>query len=67
MSICIRSYHIFLVICYLPYITVVFFTTALGVALAIYLAREVGISLIFLNSSLNPLIFAGRSKKSGNL
>ena len=46
-----------LVICYFPYITVAFFTTALGVSPAMYLARQVTISLIFLNSSLNPVLY----------
>ena len=55
-----------LVICYLPYIIVAFFTTALGVSPAIYLVRQVTISLIFLNSSLNPVLYCWKIKEVRN-
>ena len=58
--------HVTLAICYLPYIIVAFFTTALGISPAIYLARQITISLIFLNSSLNPVLYFWKIKEVRN-
>ena len=55
-----------LVICYFPYFTVAFFSTALGISPAMYLARQVTISLIFLNSSLNPVLYCWKIKDVRN-
>ncbi|XP_068731064.1 adenosine receptor A2b-like [Montipora capricornis] len=55
-----------LAISYLPYIIVAFFTTALGISPAIYLARQITIWLIFLNSSLNPVLYWWKIKEVRN-
>ncbi|CAH3174761.1 unnamed protein product [Porites lobata] len=47
-----------LVICYLPYsIAVAFRTRQGGMLISTYLAREFTVTLVFLNSSLNPLLY----------
>ena len=55
-----------LVICYFPFIMVAFFTTALEISPAIYLARQITISLVFLNSSLNPVLYCWKIKEVRN-
>ncbi|XP_068730688.1 melanocortin receptor 5-like [Montipora capricornis] len=55
-----------LVICYFPFIMVAFFTTALGISPAIYLAGNITISLVFLNSSLNPVLYCWKIKEVRN-
>ncbi|XP_068731063.1 adenosine receptor A2b-like [Montipora capricornis] len=47
-------------------IVLAFFTTALGISPVIYLARQITISLIFLNSSLNPALFFWKIKEVRN-
>ena len=63
---CALLLQVTLAICYLPYIIVAFFTTALGISPAIYLARQIAISLIFLNSSLNPVLYCWKIKEVRN-
>ena len=47
-----------LVICYLPYsIAVAFRTRQRGMLISTYLAREFTVTLLYLNSSLNPLLY----------
>ena len=44
-----------LVACYLPHGTVVALWTNSGVFLSVFLARKYTMTLVFLNSSLNPI------------
>ena len=44
-------------ICYLPYSIAVVLTPQRGMPLSIYLARNFTVSMVFLNSSLNPLLY----------
>ena len=46
-----------LVICYLPHIIAVALTSQRGMPLPTYLAREFTLTLVFLNSSLNPFLY----------
>ncbi|CAH3174719.1 unnamed protein product [Porites lobata] len=47
-----------LVICYLPYLIVVAFRTSQGgMLISTYLAREFTVTLLYLNSSLNPFVY----------
>ena len=46
-----------LVICYLPYVIAVALTPQIGMPLSIYLARSFTLNIIYLNSSLNPLLY----------
>ena len=46
-----------LVICYLPYSIAVALTPQRGMPLSTYLARQFTITLVFLNSSLNPFVY----------
>ena len=46
-----------LVICYLPYVIAVALTPQRGMPLSIYLARSFTLNIIYLNSSLNPLLY----------
>ena len=46
-----------LVICYLPYVIAVALTSQRRMPLSIYLARSFTLNIIYLNSSLNPLLY----------
>ena len=46
-----------LAICYLPFYIVLVLTPQRGMPLSIYLARNFTASMVFLNSSLNPLLY----------
>ena len=46
-----------LVICYLPYSIAVALTPQRGMPLSTYLARQFTVTLVFLNSSLNPFLY----------
>ncbi|CAH3194690.1 unnamed protein product [Porites evermanni] len=46
-----------LVICYLPYVIAVALTPQREMPLSIYLARSFTLNIIYLNSSLNPLLY----------
>ena len=46
-----------LVICYLPYVLAVALSTQRGMPLSTYLARGFTATLVYLNSSLNPLLY----------
>ena len=46
-----------LLICYLPYVIAVALTPQRGTPLSTYLARQFTITLVFLNSSLNPFLY----------
>ena len=51
-------------ICYLPYNIAVFLTPQRGMPpLSIYLARKFTGSMVFLNSSLNPLLYCGKIRE----
>ena len=55
-----------LVVCYLPYGTNAVFIALSNLTPDIYIARQTALTLIFLNSSLNPTSIVGRSKKLGD-
>ncbi|XP_068684487.1 melanocortin receptor 5-like [Montipora foliosa] len=47
-----------LVVCYFPYVAVVIITSAASrTSPALFLARQITLTLIFLNSSLNPILY----------
>ena len=52
-----------LVICYLPYVIAVALTPQRGMHLSIYLARSFTLTIIHLNSSLNPLLYCWKIRE----
>ncbi|CAH3191949.1 unnamed protein product [Porites evermanni] len=50
-------------ICYLPYNIAVFLTPQRGMSLSMYLARNFTVSMVFLNSSLNPLLYCWKIRE----
>ena len=52
-----------LAICYLPFYIVAVFTPQRGMPLSIYLARNFTVSMVFLNSSLNPLLYCWKIRE----
>ena len=52
-----------LVFCYLPHGVAVALTPAEGIRISIYLARQYTVSLVFLNSSLNPLLYCWKIRE----
>ena len=52
-----------LAICYLPFYIVAVFTPQRGMPLSIYLAWNFTISMVFLNSSLNPLLYCWKIRE----
>ena len=52
-----------LVVCYLPYGIVLALTPQRGISLSTYGAREFARSLVYLNSSLNPLLYCWKIKE----
>ena len=52
-----------LIICYLPYNIVAVLTPQRGMPLSIYFARNFTVCMIFLNSSLNPLLYCWKIRE----
>ena len=52
-----------LVVCYLPYAVVVIVTPQGKLSLPYYLPRQFGVTVIYLNSSLNPLLYCWKIKE----
>ena len=52
-----------LVVCYLPFAVVVALTPQRGMPLSIYLARQYTGTVVYLNSSLNPLLYCWRIRE----
>ena len=52
-----------LVFCYLPHGVAVALTPAEGMRISIYLARQYTVSLVYLNSSLNPLLYCWKIRE----
>ncbi|XP_068730302.1 melanocyte-stimulating hormone receptor-like [Montipora capricornis] len=52
-----------LIFFYLPYVVVVTLVAALGLSPFIYLARQTAVTLLFTNSSLNPLLYCWKIKE----
>ena len=52
-----------LVVCYLPHGIAAALTPAEGMRISIYLARQYTVSLVYLNSSLNPLLYCWKIRE----
>ena len=52
-----------LVACYLPYVIVTVFRAESGLYTSLYLARNYTITLVYLNSSLNPILYCWKIDK----
>ena len=52
-----------LVICYLPYVTVVALQRQRGMSLSIYRAQQFTTTLVYLNSSLNPFLYCWKIRE----
>ena len=52
-----------LVVCYLPYVVAVVLTPQGELSLPYYLARQFGVTIVSLNSSLNPLLYCWKIKE----
>ena len=52
-----------LAICYLPYGIVGILIARMGLSPSIYLARQIALTLIFLNSSLNPILYCWKIRE----
>ena len=52
-----------LVFCYLPFVVVVAITPQRGITLPIYLARQYTGTVVYLNSSLNPLLYCWKIRE----
>ena len=52
-----------LVVCYLPVAIVVALTSQRGIPISMYLARQFTITVVFLNSSLNPLLYCWKIRE----
>ena len=56
-----------IVICYFPYVAVVFITSAASrTSPALFLARQITLTLIFLNSLLNPILYCWKINEIRN-
>ena len=56
-----------LVICYFPYVAVAFITSAASrMSPALFLARQISLTLIFFNSSLNPILYCWKINEIRN-
>ena len=55
--------QVILVVCYLPFSIVVALTPQKGMPLSYFLAREFTATLLYLNSSLNPLLYCWKIKE----
>ena len=49
--------QLLLVLCYLPYVTVGIFMSPTRLTPSIYVARQTALTLVFLNSTLNPILY----------
>ena len=52
-----------LVVCYLPVVIVVALTPQRGIPISMYLTRQFIITVVFLNSSLNPLLYCWKIRE----
>ena len=52
-----------IVVCYLPYFVAVVLTPHGELPFPTYLARQFGVTILFLNSSLNPLLYCWKIKE----
>ena len=52
-----------MVICYLPYVIVAPLTLHRGMSLSLYRARQFTVTLVYLNSSLNPLLYCWKIRE----
>ena len=52
-----------LVVCYLPVVIVVALTPQRGIPISMYLTRQFTITVVFLNSSLNPLLYCWKIRE----
>ena len=52
-----------LVVCYLPYVVVVALQPQKGIPLSTYIAEESTVTLVYLNSSLNPLLYCWKIRE----
>ena len=52
-----------LVVCYLPVVIVVALTPQRGIPISMYLARQFTITVVFVNSSLNPLLYCWKIRE----
>ena len=52
-----------LVVCYLPVVIVVALTPQRGIPISMYLIRQFTITVVFLNSSLNPLLYCWKIRE----
>ena len=52
-----------LVVCYLPYIIMVALTPPRGSSSSVYLSRQFTFTLVYLNSSLNPLLYCWKIRE----
>ena len=52
-----------LVVCYLPFCIVEAWRPQRGISLSVYLARQFAITLVYLNSSLNPLLYCWKIRE----
>ena len=52
-----------LVVCYLPYVVAVVLTPKRELPLQYYLARQFGVTVIYLNSTLNPFLYCWKIKE----
>ena len=55
--------HLTLAACYLPTTVVTAFTIAQGVSVTLLLAQVWGFTLVYLNSSLNPVLYCWKIKE----
>ena len=55
--------QIVLAVCYLPYCIIIFSTPQGGFPLSFYLARQYAYTLIYVNSSLNPLLYCWKIRE----
>ena len=56
-----------LVTCYFPYVAVAFISSAVSrISPALFLARQITLTLIFLNSSLNPILYCWKINEIRN-
>ena len=55
--------HFTLAICYLPFAVVTVIIVIRGLSSALFLAGGVAVSLVYLNSSLNPVLYCWKIKE----
>ena len=53
-----------LVVCYLPYLIIIaYIWSSKNLSSSVYLALEVAVTLVFLNSSLNPILYSWKIRE----